>query len=63
MEEGFESSDHVVEGEINIGGQEHFYLETFSTLVIPGEGGEIEVISSTQWPTMTQVRKRLAIWT
>ena len=54
--EGFATSDTVFEGEISTGAQEHFYLETFSTLVTPGEGGEIEVLSATQAPTSAQVR-------
>lgn len=40
--------EKVVEGQIRIGGQEHFYLETHNCVVIPGEDDEIEVISSTQ---------------
>uniref|UniRef100_A0A0M3K673 Xanthine dehydrogenase (inferred by orthology to a D. melanogaster protein) n=1 Tax=Anisakis simplex TaxID=6269 RepID=A0A0M3K673_ANISI len=40
--------DHVVEGSVRIGGQEHFYFETQNCIVIPGEGDEMEVISSTQ---------------
>ena len=55
VDEGFESCDHILEGEIKTGAQEHFYLETFTTLVIPGEGGEIEVTSSSQSLTTTQV--------
>jgi xanthine dehydrogenase molybdopterin-binding subunit B len=31
-----------------MGGQEHFYLETQNAVAIPGESGEMEVISSTQ---------------
>lgn len=44
----------VVEGEMKIGGQEHFYLETNATYVIPGEGGALEVWASTQNPSKTQ---------
>ena len=33
-----------------MGGQDHFYLETQGCLVIPkGEGGEMEIIASTQF--------------
>ena len=39
---------HVAEGEVRIGGQEHFYLEPQGTLVLPGENDEYTVISSTQ---------------
>ena len=51
---GFEASDHVLEGELKTGGQEHWYLETQSSLAIPGEGKEIKVFSSTQHPSETQ---------
>ncbi|SNX84972.1 probable xanthine dehydrogenase [Melanopsichium pennsylvanicum] len=55
-DEGWEQYDHVLEGETRMGGQEHFYLETNACLVIPGkEDSEIEVISSTQNPSETQV--------
>ncbi|XP_071799961.1 xanthine dehydrogenase/oxidase-like [Asterias amurensis] len=54
VQEGFESSHHILEGEVKVGAQEHFYLETVSTLVIPGEDGEVEVISSTQALKATQ---------
>ncbi len=57
MEEGFENSDHILEGDVRSGAQEHFYMETYTTLIIPGEDGEVEVISSTQSPTKTQVRE------
>ncbi|EFA78511.1 xanthine dehydrogenase [Heterostelium album PN500] len=51
---GFEESEHVIEGEMKVGAQEHFYLETNAALVIPGEGSEFMVYSSTQNPTKTQ---------
>ncbi|ELU10726.1 hypothetical protein CAPTEDRAFT_113030, partial [Capitella teleta] len=36
-------------GEMRVGGQEHFYMETHSCIAIPkGEDGEVEIISSTQ---------------
>ncbi|KAI1715623.1 molybdopterin-binding domain of aldehyde dehydrogenase domain-containing protein [Ditylenchus destructor] len=38
----------IVQGQIRIGGQEHFYLETQNCVAVPGEGGEIDIISSTQ---------------
>ena len=44
---------HVVEGTFKIGGQEHFYLETNSTLCCPSED-TLMVYSSTQAPTKTQ---------
>ena len=57
-EEGTESGDvnevlsqapHVLEGQVRVGGQEHFYLEPQSSLVVPlEEHDEILVYSSTQ---------------
>ena len=41
-------------GEVRTPAQDHFYLETQASLAIPGEGGAIEVISSTQHPTEVQ---------
>jgi xanthine dehydrogenase/oxidase len=46
--------DVVVEGEMKVGGQEHFYLEPNVTLVVPTDGDELIVYSSTQNPTKTQ---------
>lgn len=43
-------------GEMYIGGQEHFYLETHCTVAVPkGEGGEMELFVSTQNLMKTQV--------
>uniref|UniRef100_F1KRL5 xanthine dehydrogenase n=1 Tax=Ascaris suum TaxID=6253 RepID=F1KRL5_ASCSU len=47
--------DHVIEGSIKIGGQEHFYLETQNCIVIPGEVDEFEIITSTQCVRDVQV--------
>jgi len=47
------SAKNVIEGEIRIGGQEHFYLETQASMVVPGENDEFTVYSSTQNPTKT----------
>ncbi|XP_058474041.1 aldehyde oxidase 6 isoform X1 [Solea solea] len=53
--EAFKSVDQTFEGEVRIGGQEHFYMETQSMLVVPvGEEAEFNVYVSTQWPTFTQ---------
>ena len=54
--EALSSCDHVIEGEMRTGAQEHFYFETHACIAVPkGENGEIEVISSTQSPTAVQV--------
>ncbi|KAK9295186.1 hypothetical protein QLX08_010430 [Tetragonisca angustula] len=54
IERAFAESKHILEGEARMGGQEHFYLETNATLVIPREEDELEVYSSTQHPSETQ---------
>ena len=54
VEQGLESSDIVLEGEMRVGGQEHFYLECNAALVVPGEGDELFIYCSTQNPTKTQ---------
>jgi xanthine dehydrogenase large subunit len=41
-------------GELTIGGQEHFYLETQAALALPEEAGGMFVHSSTQHPAETQ---------
>ena len=40
--------DHIIEGEVKMGGQEHFYLEPQGSVIIPLENDEMVVISSTQ---------------
>uniref|UniRef100_A0A4W6FUF9 Xanthine dehydrogenase/oxidase n=1 Tax=Lates calcarifer TaxID=8187 RepID=A0A4W6FUF9_LATCA len=63
-EAGFKQADHVLEGEMHIGGQEHFYLETNATLAVPrGEDGEMELFVSTQSASKTQslVAKALGV--
>ena len=49
---------------MKVGGQEHFYLETNTTLAVPGEeNGEMIVYCSSQNPTKTQglVAKALGV--
>jgi xanthine dehydrogenase/oxidase len=56
VERAFEEADHVFTGESRMAAQEHFYLETQACVVVPKpEDGEMEVFSSTQNPTETQV--------
>ena len=43
-----------IEGVIEMGGQEHFYLEGQAALALPQEGGDMVVHSSTQHPTEIQ---------
>jgi xanthine dehydrogenase large subunit len=44
----------VLEGEVENGGQDHFYLETQVALVLPEEAGAYRVLSSTQHPSEVQ---------
>eukprot|EP01128_Nolandella_sp_AFSM9_P010357 TRINITY_DN7138_c0_g1_i1.p1 TRINITY_DN7138_c0_g1~~TRINITY_DN7138_c0_g1_i1.p1 ORF type:complete len:1292 (-),score=300.19 TRINITY_DN7138_c0_g1_i1:42-3917(-) len=50
----FDTCDHIVEGEMEVGGQEHFYLETHVSHVYPGEEDEMTIVASTQDPSATQ---------
>src|SRR3984893_14066952 len=49
-----DSSALQFEGELSIGGQEHFYLETQCALAWVDESGGVSVHSSTQHPSETQ---------
>ncbi|MEJ2021734.1 MAG: xanthine dehydrogenase molybdopterin binding subunit, partial [Maritimibacter sp.] len=54
IEAALDAAPVEIEGEIEIGGQEHFYLEGQAALALPGEGGDMLVHSSTQHPTEIQ---------
>ncbi|ELW62680.1 Aldehyde oxidase [Tupaia chinensis] len=55
IEEAFEKADQIVEGEVHVGGQEHFYMETQRVLVIPKtEDKELDIYVSTQDPAHVQ---------
>ncbi|MGE3304970.1 MAG: xanthine dehydrogenase molybdopterin binding subunit [Rhizobiaceae bacterium] len=45
---------HRLQGQMRIGGQEHFYLEGHISLAIPGEDGDVTVHCSTQHPSEVQ---------
>jgi xanthine dehydrogenase large subunit len=49
-----ESAPRVVEGSFDLGGQEHFYLESQAAMAMPQENGDVLVASSTQHPTEIQ---------
>jgi len=51
---GFAAAKHRIEGVLEIGGQEHFYLESMAAIAVPGEQGTITVHSSTQHPSEVQ---------
>jgi xanthine dehydrogenase large subunit len=48
------ASPHRLSGRLHIGGQDHFYLEGQIALAIPGEQGDMVVLSSTQNPSEVQ---------
>lgn len=54
VDAAFAQAPHRLSGKIDIGGQEHFYLESQASLVYPVDGCGLKVISSTQHPTETQ---------
>lgn len=45
---------HIVEGKVDLAGQEHLYLETNRARAIPREDGQMLIYSSTQSPTAVQ---------
>ena len=55
------SAPHRLTGRLEMGGQEHFYLESQAALVMPQEGGDVVVHSSTQHPTEIQHKVAEAI--
>ena len=51
---GLESSPHVLSGSLEVGGQEHFYLESQLAYALPQEEGQWLIHSSTQHPGEVQ---------
>jgi xanthine dehydrogenase large subunit len=49
-----ETAAYRFSGELEIGGQEHFYLETQAALALVDENGQLFIQSSTQHPSETQ---------
>ena len=54
VEDAFTNSDHTLEGEMRIGGQEHFYMETQSCIAVPQEDEEMVIYISAQSPSTLQ---------
>jgi xanthine dehydrogenase large subunit len=52
--EGLSSAKHRLSFALDIGGQEHFYLETQAAFAEPGDDGDVTVWSSTQHPSEVQ---------
>ena len=58
--EGFKASDVVIEGEAYMGGQEHFYHETQTSIAVPsGEDNEMTLMVSAQFLHYIQVRSQV----
>lgn len=55
VETALSASAHRLDGEIRIGGQDHFYLEGQVSLVIPEEGDDLTIHCSTQHPSEVQM--------
>jgi xanthine dehydrogenase large subunit len=53
-EQGLKDSPKTLQGELEVGGQEHFYLETHASLAYVDEAETVVVHSSTQHPSETQ---------
>ncbi|MEA3037317.1 MAG: xanthine dehydrogenase large subunit [Sphingomonadales bacterium] len=51
---GLAAAPHRLTGALEMGGQEHFYLEGQAALATPGEQGQLHIISSTQHPSEIQ---------
>ncbi len=52
--QAFEAAPHALSGKIEIGGQDHMYLEGQIAFAIPGEDDEVTLFASTQHPTEAQ---------
>ena len=48
------AAPHRLTGTLEMGGQEHFYLEGQAALATPGEQGQLHILSSTQHPSEIQ---------
>lgn len=54
IDKAWEECDVKVEGRVDSGGQEHFYMEPQAAMGVPVENGGIKIYSSTQSPTSVQ---------
>ncbi len=54
VEAGFATAEHRIQGRMEVGGQDHMYLEGHIALAIPGEDEDVIVYSSTQNLTEAQ---------
>ena len=60
-DQALKDAPHQISGAIDIGGQEHFYLEGQAAIALPQENGDMLVHSSTQHPTEVQHKVALCL--
>jgi xanthine dehydrogenase large subunit len=48
------AAPHRLQGELQIGGQDHFYLEGQVSMALPQEDGDMRILTSSQHPTEVQ---------
>lgn len=54
VEAALAAARHVIEGSVELGGQEHFYLEGHAALALPQDSGDMIVHCSSQHPSEIQ---------
>lgn len=54
VDDAWKNCEHIISGSIDLGGQEHMYLETNRSRAIPREDNQILVYCSTQSPSAVQ---------
>ena len=54
VESAWSQCDFIVDGAVEVRGQEHVYLETNRARAIPGDAGQLQIYSSTQNPAGVQ---------
>ena len=54
VERALSTAPQRLEGEVEMGGQEHFYLETQASWAVPDGEGNLQITSATQHPSETQ---------
>ncbi|XP_057359695.1 aldehyde oxidase 4-like isoform X2 [Manis pentadactyla] len=62
VEQAFKSVDQIIEGEVHVEGQEHFYMETQTILAVPKkEDKEMVLHLGTQFPSYVQESVAVAL--
>lgn len=54
VDAAWDQCDEIIDGRVDSGGQEHFYMEPQAAMALPLENGGIKIYSSTQGPTSVQ---------